>query len=102
MHGLTLAQGVMQRSMVKCAQIAPEPYQGSLNRHYFLCLGSKIVGFSPFKRLYGRSRHAFDVAAMAIQCKLPGMFTVFRVRQPFCGQFYNDVAMEGAEPIIGL
>ncbi|MEG1117951.1 MAG: hypothetical protein RSE46_23145, partial [Janthinobacterium sp.] len=89
MHGLALAQGVMQRSMVKSTQIAAEPYQGSLDCHYFLCLGSKIVDFSPFKRLYGRSCHAIGVAVMAIQCKLPGMFVVFHVRQPFCDQFYN-------------
>ena len=35
MHGLALAQGVVQRGMIKGAQVAPEPYQGSLDAHYF-------------------------------------------------------------------
>jgi hypothetical protein len=34
-HGLALAQGVMQGSMVKGAQVAAEPYEGSLEGHYF-------------------------------------------------------------------
>jgi len=80
---------VMQCSMIKRAQIAPEPHQGSLDCHYFACSGSKIGDFLPPTGIYGRSRRAFGVAAAAIQCKLPGMFMVLYVRQRFCNQFYN-------------
>src|SRR5471032_283656 len=80
MHGLAEAQGVMQCSMIKGAQIAPEPDQGSLDCHYLLCLGSKKGLFSPQTVFYGRSRRAFGVAAMAIQCKLADSFAAFCAR----------------------